>query len=101
MSAKQADRHNTSEVAKVQIYGRPGEMVAKLKNISATGALLELMNGDYVPKQGDFVHIVIHLQSVKKTHEVDGEVVWNEQMGFGIAFIKKNQLISRMMSRSA
>jgi hypothetical protein len=101
MSMERAERFNTSEIAKVIVYGRSVEMVAKLKNVSATGALFELINGDYLPKSGDFVHIVIHLHALKKTHEIDGEVVWNEGMGFGIAFIKKDQLISRMMARTA
>jgi homogentisate 1,2-dioxygenase len=96
-----AERFSTSEIARVQVYGRMGNMVAKLKNISSTGGFLELINGDYVPKQGDFVHMTVNLHSMGRIHEVDAEVVWNDALGFGISFVKKDQLLSRMMSKGS
>jgi hypothetical protein len=93
-------RHETAEVSKIQVYGRTGDMVAKLQNLSATGARLELINGEYVPKRGDFLHITVHLHSINKTHEVDAEVMWNEGLGFGINFIKREQLMFRLLNRS-
>ncbi len=101
MSLLPAERYKTSEIARIQVYGRLGDMVAKLKNISSTGAMMELINGEYVPKSGDFVHAIIHLHAVNKTHEVDGEVVWTDELGFGISFVKKDQLISKMILKNS
>jgi hypothetical protein len=87
-----AQRYKTSEIAKIQVYGRSGDLVARLKNISAQGALLELLNGDFLPKRGDFIHITIHLSDVNKTHEINGQVIWSNELSFGIYFIKKQEL---------
>lgn len=94
-----SDRHPTAEVTKVQVYGRNGDMVARLQNLSATGARLELINGEYVPKRGDFLHVTVHLHSMNKTHEMDAEVMWNEGLGFGISFLKREQLMFRLLGR--
>ena len=96
-----AERHQTSEIARVQVYGRLGSMVAKLKNLSSTGSFFELVNGDYVPRQGDFIHVTIQLHSLGRTHEFDAEVAWNEALGFGVSFVKKEHLLTKMMQKNS
>ncbi len=96
-----AERHPTSEIARVQVYGRMGTMVAKLKNISSTGSFFELVNGDYVPREGDFIHVTIQLHTVGRTHQFDAEVAWNNALGFGVSFVKKEQLLTKMMQKNS
>lgn len=95
-----AERYDTLEMARVQVYGRTGDLTVKMKNVSSTGALMELVNGDYRPQRGDFIQATIHLDSVGRIHEINGEVVWHDGLGFGINFIRKNDLLTRMMSKS-
>ena len=101
MDNQVAERHLTSEIARVQVYGRLGNMVAKLKNISTTGSFFELVNGDYVPRQGDFIHVNIQLHSVGRTHNFDAEVAWSGALGFGVSFVKKDQLLMKMMQKNS
>lgn len=96
-----ADRHPTSEIARVQVYGRMGTMVAKLKNISTTGSFFELVNGDYVPRPGDFIHVTLQLHTVGRTHNFDAEVAWSSALGFGVAYVKKEQLLTKMMQKNS
>lgn len=94
-----AQRYDTSEITHIEIYGRMGRVVAKMKNLSATGACFQLVNGDYIPKKGDLVKATVHLHSLGKSRTVDAEVMWNSGLGFGACFIKKNQLLEKMFRR--
>ncbi len=96
-----AQRFTTLETVHVEVYGRMGTLVARMKNLSSTGALLELSNGEYIPQEGDFLHITVNLSTVGKSHAFDAEVIWNRALGFGINFIKKEQLLDKMLQRSA
>lgn len=94
-------RFPTQEVAHIEVYGRMGRAVAKMKNISSGGAFLELSNGDYMPREGDLVRATVHLNTIGRSRAVDGEVMWNNGLGFGIAFLKKDELLEKMFQKSA
>lgn len=96
-----AQRYPTLETAHIEIYGRMGKSVARMKNLSATGAFLELQNGGYVPRKGDLVKATVHLRTVGKSRIVDAEVVWNNGLGFGVNFLKKAELLERMFQRNS
>jgi hypothetical protein len=101
MSVNTAERYPTAEIAHIEIYGRIGRAVARLKNISSTGAFLELNQGDYVPKKGDLIRATIHLHSLGKSRAIDAEIVWNRGVGFGVCFLRKTQLLEKMFQRSS
>jgi hypothetical protein len=94
-------RFSTLEMAHVQVYGRMGNLVSKLKNVSSSGAFLELTQGEYVPQQGDIIHVTVHLHSINRSRAFDAEVKWNDGLGFGVHFIKKDQLVEKMMTKNA
>jgi len=96
-----ARRFTTLETVHVEVYGRMGTLVARMKNLSSTGAFFELSNGEYIPQQGDFLHITVNLNTVGKSHAFDAEVIWSRALGFGVHFIKKEQLLDKMLQRSA
>jgi hypothetical protein len=94
-----AQRFDTKEIAHIEVYGRHhGKMVAKLKNISMSGAFFELSQSEYVPRQGDMLCVTIHLGSLKRTHVVHAQVVWNRGLGFGAQFMSKDELVDKMIS---
>lgn len=93
-------RYSTLETVQMEVYGRIGTIVAKMKNLSITGAYFELSGGEYTPQAGDFLHVIANLNSVGKSHAFDAEVVWNKGVGFGVNFIKKDQLLDKMLQRS-
>ncbi len=95
-----AERFPTSEIAHIEIYGRMGKALARLKNLSTTGAFLELQNSGYVPKKGDLIRATVHLHQIGRSRVIDAEVIWTRGIGFGVCFVKKTELLSRMIHRN-
>ncbi len=76
-----------------------GLLIGQLKNISKTGAFLELKSGEAAPTTGEVLHITIHLFSIGKTHTVHGEVIWKKNNAFGVHFVRKDQLLEKAFSK--
>ncbi len=100
MTENIAKRFETKEKAFIEVYGHIGVLGAHLRNLSETGAFLEVSHGDYVPQKGDLLNLTVQLDSLKKTHNVSAEVVWAEGMGLGICFINKDEVLERMMAKA-
>lgn len=96
-----AKRFQTVETAHIEVYGHVGILKANLKNLSATGAHLEVATGKYVPQKGDLLNMTVQLSSVRRTHNVCAEVVWTDGLGLGICFINKDQVLERMMAKGS
>lgn len=94
-----AKRFKTRETARLEVYGHMGILVAFLKNISQTGAFLEVSQGDYVPQKGDLLNMTVSLDSLRRTHNVAAEVIWSKGLGLGITFINKEEVLERMMAK--
>lgn len=93
-----AERFETKELAHIEVYGRHhGKMVARLKNISASGAYFELAQSEYVPRRGDMLCVTVHLSSLKKSHVIHAQVVWGRGLGFGAQFVAKDELVAKML----
>jgi len=100
-SAKsKSKRHATREKANVEVYGHRGILSASMKNLSGTGAFLEVKEGDYIPKQGDLVNVTVTLDRINRTHNVDAQVIWSKGMGMGVCFISKDEVLERMMAKT-
>lgn len=95
-----AKRFQTNETAHIEIYGHLGVLEANLRNLSKTGAHLEVTTGKYTPKKGDLLNMTVKLGSLRRTHNVAAEVVWSDGVGLGICFINKDQVLERMMAKS-
>lgn len=93
-------RYPTKEHAQLEIYGRMGKIFCRLCNLSSSGAFLEIVSSRHMPRQGDLVRISISLRQLKKTHTLDAEVVWCKGLGLGISFIKKEQLLGKLSTRT-
>ncbi|MEN0059247.1 MAG: PilZ domain-containing protein [Bdellovibrio sp.] len=99
---RQAVRFPTKETAHIEVYGHMGSLMVHLRNLSRTGACLEVSNkGDYVPQKGDLLNMTVRLSSLQRTHHVTAEVVWTQGMGLGICFIDKGEVLERMMAKSS
>ena len=94
-----AQRHHTQEIAQIEVYGRMGNLLAKMRNLSVTGAFLELTHADFVPQKGDLLRVTVNLNSVKRTHQLNALVVWTRDLGLGVQFISEEQVLSGMMNR--
>ena len=95
-----AKRFSTNEKAHVEIYGHSGSVYANLRNLSQTGAFLEVSKGNYVPRKGDLLNLTVALTSLQKSHNLAAEVVWSRGLGLGVCFITKDEVLERMMAKS-
>lgn len=100
LSSLTAERYPTSEIAHIEIYGRMGKAMAKMKNLSVTGAFMELQNSEYIPRKGDLIRATVHLHKLGRSRVVDAEVIWNRGLGFGVCFLKKAELLERMFQKN-
>lgn len=101
MNTAIAKRYPTKEIAHLEVYGHIGTLEANVKNLSTSGALLEVSKGDYVPKKGDLLSMTVKLSSLQREHNVSAEVVWSNGLGLGICFINKGEVLERMMAKSS
>ena len=97
---KVSKRYKTKEKALIEVYGHIGTLAASLRNLSETGAFLEVSQGDYLPQKGDLLNLTVELRSLHKTHNVAAEVVWSKGTGLGICFIGKDEILERMMAKA-
>ncbi len=95
-----AKRFHTNEFAHVEVYGHVGILNAALRNLSISGAFLEISKGDYVPQKGDLLNLTVKLSTLKKSHNVAAEVIWTQGLGLGITFISKDDILERMMAKT-
>ena len=95
-----AKRFKTNEKAHVEVYGNSGSVYAAVKNLSQTGACLEVSKGNYVPRKGDLLNVTVALTTLSKSHNLAAEVIWSRGLGLGICFITKDEVLERMMAKS-
>lgn len=101
MNSATAKRYPTQETAQLEVYGHIGTLVANIRNLSTSGAFLEVSEGDYVPKKGDLLSMTVKLSSLQREHNVSAEVVWSKAQGLGVCFINKGEVLERMMAKSS
>ena len=88
-----AKRHPTQELASLEIQGRNIKINCRMSNLSQTGAFLEIINSNILPKQGDLVRMTVHLRQLNKMHVLVGQVIWCKGLGVGISFLKNKDLL--------
>ncbi len=94
-----ARRFTTHEIATIEVFGRMETLHGTMKNLSRSGCFLELTKGEYIPQEGDCVRIILPLKTLNKTRNMFGQVVWKKGLGFGLSFIKKEDISKKMLSR--
>ncbi len=100
MKNKPAKRFQTNQEVKVEIYGHTLDIIAKMKNLSSTGAFLELLKAEMIPQQGDLIRITVPLLEVNKVRQISAEVIWHQGLGFGISFISDDLVVDKLMLKS-
>lgn len=100
MSPTRSQRYNTMEVALVEVYGHVGIVDATMKNLSLTGAFIQMVSADYLPQKGDLLNLTVNLDEIQKSHNVDAQVIWSKGNQLGVAFISKDEVLERMMAKS-
>lgn len=100
VTSNTTERHQTQERAYLEIFGRMGTLIAELKNLSTTGAFLEIIQGDYIPQKGDLIRVTVPLETLGRTHSVNAEVVWGKSLGVGVSFLNRQETMTKMLTRN-
>ncbi len=95
-----AVRYETKEKASIEIYGKSGNFIAQLKNLSVTGACLEWMHDEVSLSKGDLVRMTVVLRALNRRHNVSGEVIWSAGKSTGINFIKSSEVLEKIMEKN-
>lgn len=98
--SEKAQRFITQESAQVEVYGHVGIVDALMKNLSMTGAFIQMKKAEYLPQKGDLLNLTVNLDEIKKSHNVDAQVIWSKGTQLGVAFISKDEVLERMMAKS-
>jgi hypothetical protein len=91
-------RYTTKEKASIEIYGRSGNFIADLRNLSVTGACIEWAH-DVTIEKGDLLRMTVVLKALNRRHNLNAEVVWKEGNKTGINFIKTEEVLEKMMEK--
>ncbi len=101
MDSQPPQRFMTRENAMIEIYGRNGQVICSVRNLSATGACIEWNQEGSEMKIGDMIRMTVILKSVGKKHHVNAEVVWRDGNRSGVSFIPSNQVLDKLIERSS
>jgi PilZ domain len=96
-----AKRFSTKELAQIEVYGRIGKILAKMGNLSTSGAFFEVINSNYMPKNGDLVRMTVNLRSIKRVHTLDAEVVWCKGLGIGLRFLPADKVRDKLTEKTS
>ncbi len=94
-----SQRFDTREKAAVEVYGKPLNIIADLKNISKTGACLERTSDDIDIDKGDLIRVTVILKALNRKHNISAEVVWREGKKTGINFIPHDQVLEKLTAK--
>jgi len=96
-----ADRYPTKEKAEVEIYGRDGGIIAKIKDLSKTGACISWETDQFQIQIGDLLRMRVILRALKKEHRVNAEVVWTNGKSSGVQFLSSHEVVEKMLYKGA
>jgi hypothetical protein len=94
-----ADRYPTTEKAEIEILGKTLAVVAKIQNLSKTGACVDWVSSNFQLTKGDLICMKVELKSLKKAHQINAEVIWAKGNRSGLQFLNGDQLMEKMLVR--
>ena len=100
----EAQRYQTNEWAEIKAYGTGFSGRARLKNLSSSGAYLELQDNTVFLEKGDLLRITVNLTDLGTNRKISAEVVWFKApsggtAGFGVCFIRPEQIYEKLSRR--
>jgi len=100
MDNSNAQRYPTKEKASIEVYGRSGQAIVSVKDLSSTGACLEWQHESFEINQGDLIRMTVILRTLNRKHFVNAEVIWKQGKRSGVSFIPSNQVLDRLLERN-
>jgi hypothetical protein len=89
---RESKRFKTEEAAVIYLESDMTSLMAKVTNLSETGASLDVTSKGPMPKAGDTVSVILTLTNVNKSYEISATVAWVRQKKVGVKFMTKREL---------
>jgi len=96
-------RYLTDQSVEILSDFRDGKIVARMKNLSMSGAYFESAQRDFELVAGDFVKMSVGIGQPPKQYVFDAKVVWVKPqqtpgvVGYGITFIDKEEVYNNLL----
>jgi hypothetical protein len=99
-SMRVEQRYRTYAKVRCQKYGAGTGSLMILKNVSRSGALLNLITATSEFLRGDILRLVVELDSVNSARTVNAEVIWSKGGAVGVSFLMPDAVVTKLLSRS-
>lgn len=93
-------RYRAYAKVKCQKYGSGYGALMILKNISKSGARLNLITAASQFFKGDLLRLIVELEGVKRNHIVNAEVVWSKEGALGVSFLTPDNFMIKNLTRN-
>lgn len=92
-------RYNTYAKVRCQKYGSGSASLMILKNISKSGARLNLITSTSEFLRGDILRLVVELDTVNRNRIVNAEVKWTRGGAVGVSFLHPDSVVTKLLNR--
>lgn len=92
-------RYRTYAKVRCQKYGAGLVSLMVLKNISKSGAKLNMISIQQEFQKGDILRMVIELDTIGRSRTVNAQVVWSQSGALGVSFLHPDDVVSRLLNR--
>lgn len=96
-------RYLTDQAVEVLSDFREGRILARMKNLSLSGAYFESAQRDFELAPGDFVKMSVNIGQPQRQYIFDAKVVWTKPqqtpgvIGYGVTFIDKEEVYNNLL----
>lgn len=82
-----------------QKYGSGTTSLMVLKNISKTGARLNLLASTLNFHRGDIIRLEVDLEGIKRIRVVNAEVIWSRAGAMGVSFVPPEDVYNKLLGQ--
>ncbi len=98
-NVRDAKRFQAYARVRCQKYGSGSGALMILKNISKSGARLNLITAASEFLKGDILRLVVELDAVSRNRIVNAEVVWSQNGSLGVSFLSPENVVTKLLNR--
>lgn len=98
-ATRDSKRFQAYAKVRCQKYGSGTGALMILKNISKSGAKLNLISAASEFLKGDILRLVVELDAVSRNRVVNAEVIWSRGGSLGVYFLTPEKVVSKLLNR--
>ncbi len=92
-------RYRTYAKVRCQKYGSGTGALMILKNVSKSGARLNLITAASEFLKGDILRLIVELDAVNSSRVINAEVIWSREGALGVSFLTPEKVVSKLLNQ--